>query len=180
MTFKQKLCYFIYNCFASKMPRSSSKIRIGQKQIRRFFAKGFIEYMGKNVNIEKNATFGPRVKIGDYSGIGINAKIADDVTIGKYVMMGPDCIIYTNNHAYSDLNTPMMFQGKTESKPVTIGNDVWIGSRVTIMPGVSIGNGSVIGASAVVTKDVPDYAIVGGVPSKVLKYRNSIAGDKNE
>ena len=54
---------------------------------------------------------------------------------------------------------------------VTIGNDVWIGMRSIIMPGVTIGNGAVIGAGAVVTKDVPDYAIVGGVPAKVIKYR---------
>lgn len=55
--------------------------------------------------------------------------------------------------------------------PVTIGNDVWIGMRSIIMPGVNIGDGSVIGAGAVVTKDVPAYAIVGGVPAKVIKYR---------
>ena len=54
---------------------------------------------------------------------------------------------------------------------VTIGNDVWIGMRSIIMPGVKIGNGAVIGAGAIVTKDVPDYAIVGGVPAKVIKYR---------
>ena len=56
-------------------------------------------------------------------------------------------------------------------KPVHIGNDVWLGSRVTILPGVNIGNGCIIGASAVVTKDVPDYAVVGGNPAKILKYR---------
>ena len=54
---------------------------------------------------------------------------------------------------------------------VVIGNDVWIGMRVIIMPGVKIGNGVVIGAGAVVTKDVPDFAIVGGVPAKIIRYR---------
>ena len=56
-------------------------------------------------------------------------------------------------------------------KKVTIGNDVWIGTRVIILPGVTVGNGVIIGAGAVVTKDVPDMAIVGGVPAKIIKYR---------
>lgn len=63
-------------------------------------------------------------------------------------------------------------QGFQEEKPVYIGNDVWIGSRVTILPEVKIGNGCVIGAGAIVTKDVPDYAIVGGNPARVIRYRN--------
>ena len=61
-------------------------------------------------------------------------------------------------------------QGSRVAK-VTIGNDVWIGMRSIIMPGVKIGNGAVIGAGAIVTKNVPDYAIVGGVPAKIIKYR---------
>lgn len=171
LSIKQKICYVLYNVIGSNLPRSSSKIKLGQKAIRGVLVRGYILKAGKKINIEKNARIGPRVEIGDYSGIGVNALIADEVYIGNYVMMGPDCIIYTNNHEFSDLDTPMMFQGKTKQRPVHIGNDVWIGSRVTIMPGVNIGNGVVIGASAVVTKDVPDYAVVAGVPAKVVKYR---------
>ncbi len=171
MKLKAKIWFAIYTLFASKLPRSCSPINIGQKGIRAFCVKRFVNYMGKHVNIERHAEIGPRVSIDDYAGIGLNARIADEVTIGKYVMMGPDCIIYTDNHEHSDLDTPMMFQGKTKKSPVVIKDDVWIGSRVTIMPGVVIGKGAIIGASAVVTKDVPDYAIVGGVPAKVLKYR---------
>ncbi len=62
-------------------------------------------------------------------------------------------------------------QGFAEEKPVVIEDDVWIGSRVTILPGVTIGRGSVVGAAAVVTKDVPPYSVVAGNPAKVVKTR---------
>lgn len=86
-------------------------------------------------------------------------------------MMGPECYIYTRNHAFSRTDIPMREQGMQDFKPVTIGNDVWIGARVTILPGVKIGNGCIIGAGSVVTKDLPNFAIGGGNPARVLKYR---------
>ena len=67
----------------------------------------------------------------------------------------------------------MREQGFSEALPVVIGDDVWIGRRAMIMPGVKIGNGVVVAAGAVVTKDVPDFAIVGGVPAKILKIRGA-------
>ena len=88
-------------------------------------------------------------------------------------MMGPECIIYTANHSFKRIDIPMCEQGFDEIKPVKVGNDVWIGGRVTILPGVNIGDGVVIGAGAVVTKDIPKYAIVGGVPAKIIGYRTN-------
>lgn len=134
-------------------------------------ARKFMIHVGNNVNIEKGARVTSNCSVGDNSGIGINAKLHGTVLIGNDVMMGPDCIIYTQNHAYGRTDIPMHQQGFSEEKPVTIGNDVWIGGRVIILAGISIGNGAIIGAGSVVTKDVPGYAIVGGNPAKVLKYR---------
>lgn len=90
--------------------------------------------------------------------------------IGDNVMMGPDVVILTHTHNIDRQDIPMGHQGSRIAK-VTIGNDVWIGMRSIIMPGIKIGNGAVVGAGAVVTKDVPDFAIVGGVPAKILRYR---------
>ncbi len=90
--------------------------------------------------------------------------------------MGPDVIIETQNHRY----TRETFEGMV-SKPVAIGDNVWIGYRVIILPGVTVGRNAIIGAGAVCTKDVPPYAIVGGVPARVLKYREdpvSNVGDR--
>lgn len=86
-------------------------------------------------------------------------------------MMGQDCIILTQNHNWENLNIPIMEQGYEERKNVYIEDDVWIGARVTILPGVTVGAHSIIGAGAVVTKDVPEYVIVAGVPAKVIKMR---------
>lgn len=130
-----------------------------------------LENCGKNVNIESNATFSPKVTLGDYSGIGINAKIYGTCHIGRYVMMGTDVIIITRNHRFDRTDIPMMEQGFEEERPVYIGNDVWIGDRVLILPGVHIGDGSIIAAGAVVTKDVPPYSIVAGVPARKIRDR---------
>ena len=87
-------------------------------------------------------------------------------------MMGPDVIIPTSEHNHTRTDITIRSQGSLPTKGVEIGNDVWIGTRVIILPGVKIGDSSIIGAGAVVTKDVPSYTIVGGNPAKILKYRN--------
>lgn len=161
----------IYNVIAVHMPLSDSKFNFGSKKLRAFCGKLILCQCGKNVNIEKGASFGKYVSLGDNSGIGVNALISNDVTIGKNVMMGPECMIFTSNHVFEDRNIPMCQQGFTKPRPVIIEDDVWIGARVTILPGVRIGKGSVIGAGSVVTKDVSSYTIVGGNPAHVLKRR---------
>lgn len=88
-------------------------------------------------------------------------------------MMGTDVVVITKNHAFNQTDIPMMQQGFEDERPVIIGNDVWIGDRVIILPGVHIGDGAIIAAGAVVTKDVPAYAIVGGVPAKLIRMRQS-------
>lgn len=156
----------------SILPPNNSALKLGQKPLRAFFTGLFVEKAGSDINIEKNTRFSHRIKIGSHSGIGFSSRLYGPICIGDDVMMGPDCWIYTQNHATADIDTPMRLQGPQPERPVTIGNDVWIGGRVTILPGVKIGNGVIIGAASVVTKDVPDYAIVGGNPARILKMRN--------
>ncbi len=162
---------FIYNVFAKNLPLSNSKYNIGQKYLRYFFAKRFVDYMGKNVNIEKGAKFPYSVRIGDNSGLGIRCEINGPVDIGKNVLMAPDVIIYTQNHAFKQKDVLIIEQKYYPTKKVIIDDDVWIGRRVIILPGVHIGKGAVIGAGAVVAKDIPEYAIAVGNPVVIKSFR---------
>ena len=165
------IAYALYISIGKHLPQSASRYNFGQKRFRRWCAKHFCSNIGEDVNIEHGATFSKNVSLGKESGIGINAYIQGETHIGDYVMMGPDCCIWTINHETLDTSIPMCKQGSKLEQPVFIGNDVWIGSRVTILPGVHIGNGVIIGAGAVVSKDIPDMAVVVGNPAQIVKFR---------
>ena len=175
----QLICLVLYYGIAKYLP-SSQSLFWGDfsKSIRYILVKRIFKKCGKNVNIEKGVVFGrgTDVEIGDYSGLGINAIIPSNCKIGKYVMMAPNCRILTNNHIFIDTDIPMCFQGHTESKPIIIEDDVWIGRDVLIMPGRIIREGSIVAAGCVLCKDFPAYSIIGGNPSKLIKSR--IQNDK--
>lgn len=149
--------------------------------------------IGRNVSL-KNCSLGYYARVadnaevnnttvGDYSSIGRYSKITHTV-IGKYCAISWDTTINAVSHPHDHLSVSAFayvpsvgnFVDKKKAnrhQVVTIKNDVWIGANCVIMPGVTIGNGAIIGSSAVVTSDVPDYAIVVGVPAKIIKYRFS-------
>lgn len=112
-------------------------------------------------------------KIGKNSALKSNTFIecSGGVTIGEYFHTGRGLTIFSSNHKY-DNEESIPYANESINKPVVIKDFVWLGSNVTIVPGVTIGEGAVVGAGAVVTKDVPDYAVVGGNPAKIIKYRN--------
>lgn len=178
MKIKKIIGTLIYNLIAKHLPTSYSPVKLGQTKLRAFCGKLMLEKCGKKVNIERGAVFSRRIELGDRSGIGINASISGKCIIGNDVMMGPECIIYTRNHKTDDVTTTMRGQGFTEERPVHIGDDVWIGGRVTILPGVRIGNHSIVGAGAIVTKDVPEWAVVAGNPAVVKKYRKQVEEER--
>ena len=163
----------LYNFIGKHLPKSSARYAFGAKKIRYLCAKLMLERCGKNVNIESNASITSSLEIGNNSGIGIASRIYGKVCIGNNVLMGPEVIILTSGHNYENMNVLIQEQGSLKEKPVIIGDDVWIGARAIILPGVEIGNGAVIGAGAVVTKNVPPYSVVGGVPAKIIKCRIS-------
>lgn len=171
MSLKRKIFIKLYNIFGKWMPLSNSKYNFGQKKIRYFLMKHALDYVGEDANIERGAKCVYAVSVGARSSLGVKCEINGKTIIGDDVMMGPECVIYTINHEYRDKDRTIISQGYQAEKPVTIGNDVWIGRRVMILPGVHIGDGAVIGAGAVVAKDIPNYAIAVGNPVKIIGYR---------
>lgn len=175
MSFLTKGMVFVfYNLVAKKMPGSSTRI-FGRffKKIRQTCACILFAKCGFNVNIEQGANFagGSKLEIRDFSGLGRNCIVPYDIKIGKYVMMAPDVVILGLNHRSDRSDIPMMFQGYREYSPVIIEDDVWIGQRAIILPGIKISRGAIIGAGAVITKDVPEYAVVVGNPGRIVKNR---------
>lgn len=162
----------LYHC-VSRLPNSRMKL-FGKpaKALRSLFGGMLLAKKGKNVNIEHGASFAQGCELDDGSGIGVNCRLYGKTIIGKDVLMGPECVFYTRNHRIDRLDVPMRLQGNLPEQPIVIGDDVWIGTRVIVLPGVHIGSHAVISAGAVITRDVPDYAVVGGVPARIIKFRN--------
>ena len=168
---------FIYYGFARYLPKSTTPV-VGDlfMKIRRQLCKRIFFYCGEKLVVENDVYFGngKDIHVGNEVGFGSNFKTINRIlVIENYLMMGEDVLFLGGGHNYKRSDIPMGHQGGKEKTPLAIGNDVWIGARVIVLPGCKqIGTGVIIGAGSVVTKDIPDYAIVGGNPARVIKYRN--------
>ncbi len=158
------LAYFLFN---SNVPGGSlfSIFRV-------FLMRKFLKRCGKNVIIESRVMFGDGrdVEIGNHVHINENSQIRN-VKIGDYVLIAPEVIILNLGHITESIEEPMIFQGTRFYPQTVIEDDVWIGTRALLMPGVRIEKGSIVAANAVVTKNVPPYSVVGGNPAKLIKKR---------
>lgn len=156
--------------YAIKRCDEYNRIPLLDSKAREEYLRDWFGSIGKSPWIAStfNCDYGGNIFIGDNITVNYNVTILDirKVFIGNNVMIAPNVLITTVGH-------PLSPKGRREhqgiAKEVHIGNDVWIGANATILPGVSIGDGSVIGAGAVVTKDVPPMVVVGGVPAKIIK-----------
>lgn len=164
-----KIIYLLASYFPGNVTNSlSNKIRLF-----------FLNKLGAKINnssgvLAKAEIINPKnLIVGMKSGIGYKSYIscADKVTIGNRVLMGQEVMIYTNNHIWNSKEKTFYGQGM-ETAPVTIGDDCWIGSRSIILAGVIIGKGVTIAAGSVVTKNIPDYVVVGGIPAKIIKEQD--------
>ncbi|MFY7813820.1 MAG: acyltransferase [Chryseobacterium taeanense] len=155
-------------------------LRLGNDVYVSALAKEGIEF-GENVSI---GAFSRIIVSTSFNNIGEKIKIGNNVGIGEFAYLGgsggleigDECIVgqylscHPENHNYEDLETSIRHQG-VNRKGIKIGKNCWIGSKVTILDGVEIGNGCILAAGSVITKSFPDNSIIGGVPAKLLKTR---------
>ena len=176
----------LYYGLAQHLPRSYHPLSFGiSKPFREMLCRRMFKKCGTNITIERHASFGYEgalvgydIEIGSNSLISRNSYLESSggIIIGENVKMGPELIIFSRDHAHDDITKPIFDENYTCGQgytynPVIIEDNVWIGARVIILPGVTIGRMSIIGAGTVVTKDVPAYSIFAGNPGRVVKMR---------
>lgn len=168
---KQKISFLLYSVFGRFLPRSTMPYSLGSKYIRAFLVKRFICSCGINLNVETGVLLSPYISIGDNCLIGENCQIRRNVILGDDVLLAQNVSLISFKHNYDRVDMPIRLQGESFGS-IQIGNDVWVGINAVILPDVKIGDHAIVAAGAVVTKDVPDWAIVGGVPAKLIRYRD--------
>jgi len=134
-------------------------------------------YFLNQVSIGIRSSFfasGGSIKVGAETAfnmnVHINASVGGAIRIGSQCLIGPNVVMRTANHNYSVRGIPIREQGH-QIRDIDIHDDCWVGANATILGGVTVGNGAVVGAGSVVTKSVSPYSIVGGVPARLIKYR---------
>lgn len=175
-----KICAILYYVFARHLPKSSVPV-VGKLSVRfrSFLCKRMLKkdetHKAEKLVVEQGAYFGSgrNIMVGNEVGFGKNFKCLNrELVVEDYLMMGEDVMFQGGKHEYADTEIPVGHQPSQHNTPLTIAGDVWIGARALVLPGCNrIGHGAIIGAGSVVTKDVPDWAIVGGNPARVIKYR---------
>ncbi len=166
---KKILCYFL------------NTVEKNEKVILSGFSRGIqnVVFEGKNA-VPDGCNFSGKIKIGYATTLGYRNLLSGSIAIGKYCQLGVDVALHATNHPISYMTTYInqnLFQGDLkqlkEENTITIGHDVWIGHGVIIVGNVTIGNGAILAAGSVITKDVAPYTIVAGVPAKEVRKRFS-------
>lgn len=175
-TLKKIICYALYRLLAKHIPRDVPVLGNWFHLLRRrlcrplFFEAATVIGVGQGVDFDNGCFIRMKecANIGDFSLLSGNH---GTITIGRHVMMGKQCIVLSQNHRYLEEG----YDG-FEGKDVLIDDYAWLGHRVIVLPGVRIGKHAIIGAGAVVSKNVPDYAIAVGNPAVVKKNRKDKQG----
>lgn len=165
----------LYYGLARHLPASTNRyLGTFSKQVRGYLCSKIFKQCGRNINIEKGAWFGKgnELVIGENSGLGINCKVNFNTVIGRDVMMGPNFYMLESTHLFNSIDVPMRLQGrKKERDQLIIEDDVWIGRDVMVIGSKKIMRGSIIGARCLLVKNFPEYSVIGGNPSKLIKIR---------
>jgi len=145
------------------------------KHLRGWHYGALLERAGKNLRLAQGVRINNPglVSVGDHCYLGDGVQLYawnERIVIGSNVLVAAGVRMITRKHGFADVDRPMADQGYNNA-PIFVENDVWIGFQAVILPGVTIGQGSIVGAGAVVTRDVEPYSIIGGVPARLIRKR---------
>jgi len=173
--FVKKIKLGIYYTFICRLPHTRNSVFLSH--FRRWYVSRVLGVMvgDKESEIQPNVYLGngEHVRIGRYCRINENVFI-QGAQIGDFVMIAPDVAILSKSHKFEKTDIPMVMQGESEPAPPVLMDDIWIGRGAVIMPGTRIGRGSIVGAGAVVVKDVEPWSVVAGVPAKLIRKRKNV------
>ncbi len=166
----KKLKSKLYLVTINKIPSKHDGL---MRRIRTKILRNIFLHIGYNANIRPNIkyVYGSNISIGNESGVGENSFLQDigKINIGNNVLMGPECMLFTANHRTE--KKELIGKQGIIVKDIIIKDDVWIGARSIILPGVTLAEGTVVAAGSIVTKSSEPYSVIGGNPAKIIKYR---------
>ena len=174
-TLKKVVCYLLYILVAKHLPIRLGPIGRASRKIRMFLSRPLFHKVEGSFKLGRGIDFdnGANIILRDHANIGSYASLTAcskaTITIGRHVMMGKECIFICQNHKYQEGGG---YDGLNAGN-ILVDDYAWLGHRVIVLSGVTIGKHSIIGAGAVISKDVPPYAIAVGNPAKVVKYRDN-------
>lgn len=168
-----RLIVYIVNFFFYQLPRSIFPKEL-RSEVYRLRIERSVGFYGKNLKVSNLCYgFNRNVQLGDHVNLnGCRIIGKGPLKVGKYFHSGIDLVMITEDHQYENAES-IPYDKRRIEKPILIKDFVWVGHGVTIMGGVTIGEGAIIAAGSVVTKDVDDYAIVGGNPARIIKSRDA-------
>ena len=153
--------------------KQSDRLAMGYRFLKRLKIRYIyrLKYVHPTFNIGGSCTISPDLVAGEYSYVGNGGLIYPGVTIGRYTMIAPNVQIIGSDHNFQQAGIPATFSGRPALRRTTIGRDVWVGASSIIIAGVVLGDGCIVAAGSIVTKDVEAFSIVGGSPAKFIRRR---------
>lgn len=168
------ICLLLYYGFAQYLPDSYSRFggRFSNK-VRVFLCKRIFKKCGHIRTINRKVQFGSgrNIVMGDESGIGARTSVPYNIIIGNNVILSRDCFVLLQNHRFDRTDIPLNDQGLLPEQQTVIEDDCWIGLQTLMTPGRHVRKGTIVGMGSVLTKDFPEYSIVGGAPAKLIRSR---------
>lgn len=137
-----------------------------------------LTYVDPTAYIDLRSHISKDLRAGAYAYVGRGCRLGPGVSIGAYTMLAPQVTLVGQDHIFDLPGTPMIFAGRPAQKETSIGDDVWIGFASILNAGIVVGTGSIVAAGSVVTKDVPPFTIVAGVPATVIRRRFTRSEDE--